>query len=226
MSFFSGLDTEGYDRQYTDRQLTQRIWTYFVPYRIQLIWVAFYTLLIAGADAAVPVLVARVVGELSTTGVATSSDFHPQRGGVCGGGCSWAANWVRRRITVRIVGNIVLTLRTDAFRAAASHDLSFYDEYASGKVVSRITSDTQEFGQMVVLVTDLVAQVVQAVLSGRNFGRDRLEAIADPVRGSAGGVRSSSGLPQAGAPGNPRRDAGDGERQRHDQRDGQRHLGG
>ena len=29
MSFFSGLDTEGYDRQYTDRQLTRRIWTYF-----------------------------------------------------------------------------------------------------------------------------------------------------------------------------------------------------
>ena len=166
MSFFGGLDTEGYDRQYTDRQLTQRIWTYFVPYREQLIWVAFFTLLIAGAEAAIPVLVARVVGDLSATGVAAAPIFVLTAGVFVVGVCSWAANWIRRRITVRIVGNIVLTLRTDAFRAAASHDLSFYDEYASGKVVSRITSDTQEFGQMVVLVTDLVAQIVQALLLG------------------------------------------------------------
>jgi ATP-binding cassette subfamily B protein len=33
-------------------------------------------------------------------------------------------------------------------------------------VVSRITSDTQEFGQMVVLVTDLIAQIVQVVFLG------------------------------------------------------------
>jgi ATP-binding cassette, subfamily B, bacterial len=166
MSFFSGLDTEGYDRQYTDRQLIQRIWAYFGPYNVQLIWVGFFTLLIAGADAAIPVLVARVVGDLSSTGVASGLIFILTGAVFVVGVLSWAANWVRRRITVRIVGNIVLSLRTDAFRAAASHDLSFYDEYASGKVVSRITSDTQEFGQMVVLVTDLVAQIVQAILLG------------------------------------------------------------
>jgi ATP-binding cassette subfamily B protein len=63
-----------------------------------------------------------------------------------------------------MIGDIVLTLRTDAFRAAAEHDLSFYDEFASGKVVSRITSDTQEFGQVVVLITDLFSQFVQAFI--------------------------------------------------------------
>jgi ATP-binding cassette, subfamily B, bacterial len=166
MSFFSALDTEGYDRQYTDRDLTRRIWAYFQPYRVRLIWVGLFTLLIAGAEAAIPVLVARVVGVLSTTGVASTLIFILTGAVFVVGVTSWGANWIRRRITVRIVGNIVLTLRTDAFRAAASHDLSFYDEYASGKVVSRITSDTQEFGQMVVLITDLIAQVVQAILLG------------------------------------------------------------
>jgi ATP-binding cassette subfamily B protein len=166
MSFFSGLDTEGYDRQYTDRQLIQRIGVYFIPYRVQLIWVAFITLLIAGADAAIPVLVARVVGDLSISGVAAPPIFILTGAVFLVGVTSWGANWVRRRTTVRIVGNIVLTLRTNAFRAAASHDLSFYDEYASGKVVSRITSDTQEFGQMIVLVTDLVAQIVQVLILG------------------------------------------------------------
>jgi len=35
MGFFSGLDTEGYDRQYSDKQLTQRIWGYFKGYTRQ-----------------------------------------------------------------------------------------------------------------------------------------------------------------------------------------------
>jgi ATP-binding cassette subfamily B protein len=166
MSFFSGLDTEGYDRQYSDRQLMQRIATYFRPYGVQLIWITLFTLLIAGTGVAVPLLVARVVGDLSISGEAGAAIFWLTGAVLLAGVCSWAANWVRRRMTVRVVGNIVLTLRTDAFRAAASHDLSFYDEYASGKVVSRITSDTQEFGQMVVLVTDLVSQVIEAVILG------------------------------------------------------------
>jgi ATP-binding cassette subfamily B protein len=46
------------------------------------------------------------------------------------------------------------------------HDLSFYDEFSSGRIVSRITSDTQEFGQMVTLVTDLVSQIIEVIFLG------------------------------------------------------------
>jgi ATP-binding cassette subfamily B protein len=165
MGFFSGLDSEGYDRQYTDSQLVRRIIAYFRPYWLQISLVTLLVLVIAAAGAATPVLVSKIVDDLHEK-VSGSAIFL-----LCGivfaaSLISWVANWGRRRQVVRIVGNIVLTLRTDVFRAAAEHDLSFYDEYASGKVVSRITSDTQEFGQMVVLVTDLFAQILQAVILG------------------------------------------------------------
>jgi ATP-binding cassette subfamily B protein len=78
----------------------------------------------------------------------------------------WGANWIRRSISARIVGDVVFSLRTDAFRAATEHDLSFYDEFSSGRIVSRITSDTREFGQLVVLVTDLISQIIQAIILG------------------------------------------------------------
>jgi ATP-binding cassette subfamily B protein len=166
MSFFSGLDTEGYDRQYSDRQLVQRILTYFRPYRLSLLWITIFTLVIAGTGAASPVLVARVVGGLSMAEGTTSLMLLLVAAVFIAGLSSWAANWIRRRLMVRVVGDIVFALRTDAFHAAASHDLSFYDEYASGKVVSRITSDTQEFGQMVVLITDLISQIAQSLILG------------------------------------------------------------
>jgi hypothetical protein len=77
----------------------------------------------------------------------------------------WGLNWLRRSLIVRAVGDVVLDMRTRAFRAAAEHDLSFYDQFSSGRIVSRITSDTNDFGQLVVIVTDVCRRSFQAVLS-------------------------------------------------------------
>lgn len=163
MGFFSGLDVEGYDRQYTDRQLLRRMWEYFRPYSLQLIWIAILLLVIALAGAGLPIIVSRSLdllrGSITTITMALLGGIVLAIGVII-----WGANWVRRRLTVRAVGDVVLSLRTNAFRAATDHDLSFYDEFSSGRVVSRITSDTKDFGEVVVLVTDLISQVIQAII--------------------------------------------------------------
>ena len=163
MSFFAGLDQEGYDRQYTDRQLFRRMAEYFRPYRGALILVVFLLLVIALAGAVVPVLVSRGVdllgGDLTLLNISLLSGAI-----LLAGVITWGANWLRRRLVVRMIGDIVLALRNDAFHAATEHDLSFYDRYSSGRVVSRITSDTQDFGQTVVLITDLISQFIQSII--------------------------------------------------------------
>ncbi len=165
MGFFGGLDQEGYDRQYTDRQLVRRMGKYFRPYLKQLALVVFLLIFIALAGAATPVIVARGVDilgvELRMSGVYVLGGLI-----LMAGVLSWAANWLRRRLVVRVIGDTILNLRSDAFNAAAGHDLSFYDEVSSGKVVSRITTDTQDFGQTVVLVTDLFSQFTQTLILG------------------------------------------------------------
>lgn len=165
MSFFAGLDTEAYDRQYTDRQLVQRMIAYFRPYKVAFLLIVILLLVIALAGAATPIIVSRGVDILGED--LTSRSIALLTGAVLLAGLiAWGANWWRRRLTVRLVGDIVLTLRENAFRASMGHDLSFYDEYSSGRVLSRITSDTQDFGQTVVLVTDLFSQVIQALILG------------------------------------------------------------
>ena len=79
---------------------------------------------------------------------------------------NWGLNWIRRRLTVRIVGDVILNLRTLSFRAAVEHDLSFYDQFSSGRIASRINSDTNDLGNLVVIITDVSAQVFQAILLG------------------------------------------------------------
>lgn len=165
MSFFAGLDSEAYDRQYSDRQLIVRMARYFKPHLGALIGIVVLLLAIALAGAITPIVVSRGVDTLRQS-FTPRTIFLLSGAVLLAGVVAWGANWLRRRLTVRVIGDIILAQRLDAFQAAMAHDLSFYDKVSSGRVVSRITSDTQEFGQMVVLVTDLVSQFVQALILG------------------------------------------------------------
>ena len=75
---------------------------------------------------------------------------------------------------------MVLKLRQDAFDAVLARDMSFYDEYSSGKIVSRVTSDTQDFSNVVTLTLNLMSQVliVAIVVSLLIFINPRLALIA------------------------------------------------
>ncbi len=165
MGFFAGLNDEKYDRQYTDRQLVSRIVTYFKPQTRRMIWIAGLVVLLAGIGAALPVVVARMVDLLKSEPSMISITLVSLAVLLIGIGL-WGLNWARRSLVVRAVGDVVLELRTRAFRAAAEHDLSFYDQFSSGRIVSRITSDTNDFGQLVVIVTDVASQIVQALILG------------------------------------------------------------
>ena len=165
MGFFAGLNDEKYDRQYTDRELMRRIFDYFKPQIKRLAWVIALVILLAVIGAALPVIVARMVDLLKGQPTLQAISLVGLAVFLIGVGL-WGLNWARRSLVVRAVGDVVLDLRTRAFRAAAEHDLSFYDQFSSGRIVSRITSDTNDFGQLVVIVTDIGSQVVQAVILG------------------------------------------------------------
>lgn len=163
MSFFGNLDPEAYDRQYTDAQLVRRIAAYFGQHRRALAIISGGVMLTALLDVVFPLVLSRGINALAGN---PSTEF------VFGliaiifltGVSSWGINYVRRRLTARVVGDVILKLRTDAFRATIAHDLSFYDEHKSGRIVSRITSDTQEFSQVVTLITDTLSQIVVVML--------------------------------------------------------------
>ena len=163
MGFFSGLDTEAYDREYSDRDLVSRILGHLRPHGKRLFWISAFLILVASSSASLPLIVSNGVQRLtqnrSDQGISLLLLLV-----LIAAVINWGGNWVRRRMTTRVVSTVVMSLRTDAFSSAANHDLSFYDKFSSGRVVSRITSDTREFGQLIVLMTDLIAQVMQAFI--------------------------------------------------------------
>jgi len=165
MGFFAGLNTEKYDRQYSDRQLVSGIVGYFKPQSKRLAWIYVLIAVIAVIAAALPVIVSRIVDWLKSEPLVQSIVLAGLVLAVIGI-ATWALNWARRSLVIRAVGDVVLALRTRAFDAAAEHDLSFYDQFSSGRIVSRITSDTNDFGQLVVIVTDVASQLITAIILG------------------------------------------------------------
>src|SRR5690606_29822602 len=142
-----GLDAEAYDREYGDWELLRRIVRYFRLHGKKMGLVALMIVFNSLMNAAFPFLIAQGLDRLE--GAANLRETIWQQTAwlivliFLSGVLSWVFNYVRRKYTAETVGDVVLDLRTDAFDAVLERDMSFYDEFSSGRIVSRVTSDTQ-----------------------------------------------------------------------------------
>lgn len=158
---FGGLQGDSYDRQYTDNYLFRRIGVYLAQHK-RLVLLALLGFLFVGASRAVrPVIISAAIDEL-----VNNSDIFGflvvMLAAIAIG--EYVCNYGRRRFTVDVIGKIVAAMRKDAFAAAIDRDLAFYDRHKTGTVVSRITSDTQEFGDVMLLGSEVVSQFLSVIL--------------------------------------------------------------
>ncbi len=158
---FGGLKSDAYDRQYGDAYLFKRIGNYLGAHK-RLVVLALLGFLVVGlARALRPVFISAAVDALVEAGDALNfilliltlvavTEF------VC--------NYGRRRFTVVVIGRLVARMRKDCFAAAIERDLAFYDRHKSGAVISRITSDTQEFGDVMLLGSEVISQFLSVTI--------------------------------------------------------------
>jgi ABC-type multidrug transport system fused ATPase/permease subunit len=158
-----GLDTEAYDRNYSDRELLNRIISYFRPHARQMILVAIMITLNSAAGTGGPILISKAIDILAEN-PSVEAMLLLAGGVLLLGVAAWVFNYIRQMFSARVVGNVVLQLREDVFDATVGHDLSFYDEHPSGKIVSRVTSDTQDFSTVITLTMDLLSQSLLVVI--------------------------------------------------------------
>jgi ABC-type multidrug transport system fused ATPase/permease subunit len=152
-----GLDTESYDREYKDRELLRRIVAYFKPHGRKVALVALVLAINSAAGSGVPIAISAAIDLVSEDPVVSTMIFST---GIVLllGVVAWGANFVRQWISARVIGDVVLKIRDDVIQATIYHDMAFYEEHPSGKIVSRVTSDTQDFSDVVALVINLLSQ--------------------------------------------------------------------
>ncbi len=185
MGIMGGLNAEEYDRNYSDRELVRRVTAYFRPQIRKMALVAAMVSLISLISTLTPILISRGIDMLSG---------NPQLQLLLAmaavvtviGALSWGFSFVQQRFSARAVSEVVVALREDAFRAVMRRDLSFFDQYASGRIVSRVTSDTQDFATVVTLTVDLLSQlvlvcVISVVLLSQNLRLGLITLALGPI---------------------------------------------
>lgn len=158
-----GLESEDYDRSYSDLELVKRILGYFRPHFMKMLLVSAVVFLSSLANLALPIVVSAAIDQLQFS----SESFAPI--GTASllaaiASIGWVANLARQWFAAQAVGDVTLDLREDAFNAVTARDMSFYDRYSTGKIVSRVLSDTQAFSETARLAINLMSQLLLVVL--------------------------------------------------------------
>lgn len=166
MGFYHGLSAEAYDRQYSNKVLIQRILSYFKAHRIKLIFVAIVVVL-QGFTGSIPyLLVSKVLDE----GSAMQPDDRMLA--ILVGAVillevlGYVFFHIQQRLMARVNADIYRTLATDAFAASMEQDLAFHDTLSSGRIVSRITGDTEDFITLMRLTMNVLGSVMQSIVVG------------------------------------------------------------
>jgi len=157
-----GLDAEAYDRQYSDKTLVRRIFSYFTGEWGRIGNIVLVIVLGSAMGTITPIIISWAIDQLQQTpsmGIMLQVTFYVTLTGIL----SWFFAAIRQWVQAMSIGNIVLHLREDAFDAVVNRDLSFYDTFPSGKIVSRVTSDSLNFANVVNLTIELLSQVLIVV---------------------------------------------------------------
>ena len=146
MGFHLGLRSEEYDRVYKDRDLLKRTLQYFKPYKRSMSIVILFLSLSSVVNGLVPILSAEAIRRL---------DINPSLGflaliliiiltlNLSG----WVFNYFRQVFSSRAIGDVTLDLRRDVDLAILNHDLSFFDKNPIGSIMSRVNTDSRDFGR-------------------------------------------------------------------------------
>ena len=114
-----GLDTEDYDRNYSDRELLSRIISYFRPHTRRMITVAAMIMLNSAAGTGGPILIAKAIDVVAES-PSVEAMLLLAGGVLLLGVAAWVFNYIRQTLSARVVGNVVLKVREDVFIAAST----------------------------------------------------------------------------------------------------------
>lgn len=160
---YYGLEAEEYDRKYKDTVLAKRIINYFGPYFRPMIVVIIFLSLSSLSSSFVPILSRTVINILGSTRDAFylflvfSIIFAMNI-------LSYVFNYFQSIYSARVVGDVVLDLRKDANAAVLNRDLSFFDKNPIGKLVSRINSDSEDFGEAISLFLQFISSILITII--------------------------------------------------------------
>ncbi|MHA1991847.1 MAG: ABC transporter ATP-binding protein [Candidatus Hodarchaeales archaeon] len=159
---FSGLEVEDYERNYSDLALLRRIWLYLIPYK--------WFVLLATVSVLVSTIANILLPQALTTGIdliifkqATDIIIGAAIAYILIGVVAFFAQLGITYFTMRFTARAIQDLRKDSFNHLLSLDQTFFDTNRTGRIMARISNDTEEFDQFLGLSSQFVALIALTI---------------------------------------------------------------
>ncbi|MHA1668611.1 MAG: ABC transporter ATP-binding protein [Candidatus Heimdallarchaeaceae archaeon] len=160
MGFIDNIPDEKYDRKYGDIYLFQRLFTYMGKRDFPTFLKLFFWLILAtGSNLGIPYLIKFVIELVESDQIHFLVYFLSVFVAVLYA-LNWFSNYRSIYLLATLSGNMLRDVRKDCFDTLLSQDMFFYDENKSGKLVSRVTSDTDTIGNMVQITTSFMINIL------------------------------------------------------------------
>ncbi len=161
-----GLNAAKWDKQYTERQIISRILPYLKNHKRYLILVITFSLLSALVSIIVPLGLAIGLDQLFkapedrnlTIIIAATVGYMLLLT------LEWILTYVTTVNSQKLQSHVTYDLRRDIFSRVNNHEIAFFDQNKTGKIMSRISGDTFQLGGVLTSIMDLGSVILRATL--------------------------------------------------------------
>ena len=160
MGFIRELPDEKYDRKYGDFYLFKRLFGYIGKHRPKTFFIIIFWLIIqTSTNIAIPYFVKFVI-QGAQNEIFDFLFYVKASLVVVFYSISWFAQFRAMHHSSILTGEMIRKIRYDCFETLLRNDMKFYDEHKSGKLVSRVTSDTDNVSQMAQITTSFIINII------------------------------------------------------------------
>lgn len=160
---YMGLDAEEYDRVYSDRVLFKRILAYFKQHLKKMIIVIIFLVLTSITAGILPYLTSLIIHQLEFS-TSTTIIIGLVIATLLFNIITYLFNYINKTLSAVILNSVTYQLRADVESNVLIQDLSFFDKYPTGKIVSRINSDSQNFFEMAQIFIDSISSFLVVII--------------------------------------------------------------
>ncbi|NPD89980.1 MAG: ABC transporter ATP-binding protein [Asgard group archaeon] len=147
---------ESYDRQYSDKDLIKRFFKYLSPYFLMVILIILGVVATAIITIFPPTMVQNAFDVLEAN--AGWTEVLPFAiGYVLLSLLSWIFQVFLGIIVTIVTQKIIKQIQIETYISLQEHDLLFFDTESTGKIMSRVTNDTQELADMLNIISQFLS---------------------------------------------------------------------
>ncbi|UCE14242.1 MAG: ABC transporter ATP-binding protein [Candidatus Heimdallarchaeota archaeon] len=157
---------DNYDKQYSEREIVSRLLPYLLNHKLYLALVIVFSILAALISLIAPVTLAFGLDELFKPLEDQRYDFILLMtvGYLVLLGVEWILSYISSVNSQKMQALVTYDLRSSLFSRINKHEIAFFDQNKTGKIMSRVSGDTFQLGTILTTLLDLGSVIVRAAL--------------------------------------------------------------